>query len=258
MPVYDHIGQGYDQTRCADPYIVDRLAHHLKLRSNASYLDIACGTGNYTLALANRCGVWHGIDQSPQMIQKAQAKSHSVIWSVADAEVLSYTDRIFSGVVCSLTIHHFRDLDRVFQEVYRVMRNGQFVIFTATPEQIRRYWLSCYFPDAIHRSAEQMPDLQSITATLTGVGFTSIQTELYFVQKTLQDLFLYSGKYRPKLYLDPAVRAGISTFSLLATAQEVEVGCRRLAEDIETGAIAQRINLHANAEGDYLFIIASV
>lgn len=52
--LYDQIGVGYDATRRADGYIVDRLANLLKLRSGASYLDVACGTGNYTLALAAR------------------------------------------------------------------------------------------------------------------------------------------------------------------------------------------------------------
>ena len=52
-PVYDRIGAGYDRTRRADSYIVERIAGHLSLQDNGMYLDVACGTGNYTGALAD-------------------------------------------------------------------------------------------------------------------------------------------------------------------------------------------------------------
>ena len=49
---YDRIGKYYNQTRTADPYIAERLIYHLKPSRAATYLDIGCGTGNYTIALA--------------------------------------------------------------------------------------------------------------------------------------------------------------------------------------------------------------
>jgi ubiquinone/menaquinone biosynthesis C-methylase UbiE len=52
MAIYEQIGKGYDLTRRADPYIVSRLRHHLGVGAHLSYLDVACGTGNYTSALA--------------------------------------------------------------------------------------------------------------------------------------------------------------------------------------------------------------
>ena len=53
---YDIIGKGYNTTRKADPYLSSRLFHLLSPVKGETYLDIGCGTGNYSIAL-NEMGV---------------------------------------------------------------------------------------------------------------------------------------------------------------------------------------------------------
>jgi hypothetical protein len=77
------------------------------------------------------------------------------------------------------------------------------------------------------------------------------------VRHDLQDFFLYSGKHRPEIYLDPRVRTGISTFAALADAAEVEDGCQRLSQDIESGRLAEVMAGYQHAQGDYLFVISA-
>jgi hypothetical protein len=60
---------------------------------------------------------------------------------------------------------------------------------------------------------------------------------------------------RPEMYLDPRVRAGISTFAALADAAEVEAGCRKLSRDIAMGRIADVVASYQHAQGDYLFVL---
>lgn len=76
------------------------------------------------------------------------------------------------------------------------------------------------------------------------------------VAPDLQDLFLYSGKQRPELYLNPAVRADISTFASLADPEEVREGCERLEADLRSGRFARIAARYSDREGDYLFAIA--
>jgi hypothetical protein len=136
------------------------------------------------------------------------------------------------------------------------LAQGRFVLFTSTAEQMRRYWLNEYFPAAMARSIAQMPSLKAIVEALQQSGFEEISTEPYEVQRGLQDLFLYSGKHRPELYLDPRVRAGISTFAALTEPPEVEDGCRKSPQGIESGHIADVIATYQHAQGDYLFVVA--
>lgn len=256
-PLYDDIGEGYDTTRKADPYLVDRFAFHLHLRDGASYLDVACGTGNYTTALAARGGRWHAIDHSARMIAIARRKSGAIAWYQTEAAALPFPDGSFAGAVCTLAIHHFKDLVLVFREVHRVLAAGVFVFFTSTPDQMRHYWLNRYFPEALQRAIQQMPSREMVHDALSKAGFSVVQTEPYYVTPNLQDCFLYAGKHRPELYLSAAVRRGISTFAALADAAEVARGCTQLRADIESGRITAVIAASENEKGDYLFAIAT-
>jgi ubiquinone/menaquinone biosynthesis C-methylase UbiE len=255
VPLYERIGAHYDVTRRADPFLVTRLGTHLHPEPTRMYLDIACGTGNYTVALAQTGMYVHGVDQSSRMIAAARQKSHAATWHIGNVEALPFRGGAFSGVMCTLAIHHFKALQPVFQEVFRVLAQGCFVLFTSTAEQMRGYWLNAYFPAAMVRSIVQMPGLQAIMQALRQSGFDSIHTEPYEVQTELQDLFLYSGKHRPEMYLDPRVRAGISTFAALADAAEVEEGCQKLSLDIASGHITEVMDRYRHAQGDYLFVI---
>ncbi len=257
MALYDHIGATYDTTRRADPYLAARLRAHLAPVPGGHYLDLACGSGNYTAALAATGVRLTGVDQSARMIAAATPKSAEVAWHVADANRLPFADGEFAGALCTLAIHHFPDPAAAFREVARVVPRGRFVLLTSDPEQMRGYWLNAYFPDALARAIAQMPPLPTVTAALAAAGFRVVAKEPYAVAPDLQDFFLYSGKHRPAMYLDPAVRAGISTFSMLAEPAEVEAGCARLAADLATGRIAEVVASYLHDGGDYVFLVAA-
>ena len=252
---YDTIGVGYDVTRRADPYIAGRLAHHLAIGAESTYLDVACGSGNYTVALAGLGGRWHGADQSREMIRSAKPKSGGISWCQADAAALPFRDGVFDGAICTLAIHHFDALVPVFREIYRIAGEGRLVIFKATPEQMKGYWLNEYFPVAMAKSMEQMPEPELVQDSLTAAGFRVTFTEAYEVLPDLQDFFLYSGKHHPEMYLSETVRKGISTFASLAEPVEVISGCARLRADIESGRIDQVMKSYRRQQGDYLFMV---
>lgn len=258
VPTYDLIGPGYDRTRRADPYLVERLSSLLRQRTDARYLDLACGTGNYTVALAARGGRWAGVDHSSEMLREAARKSASVRWHEADAEDLPFDAASFDGVVLTLALHHFASPVDAFREIARVLKaSAPLVVFTSTAEQMRGYWLNHYFPRALERSIEQMPSLEATRAALLAAGLRIVASEPYFVRSDLADLFLYSGKLRPELYLDARVRSGSSTFASMADPKEVAEGCSLLADDLASGRFAEVAASYDDREGDYLFLVAA-
>lgn len=253
---YDRLAPGYDSTRRADPYLAARCIELLQIEPAGLYLDLACGTGNYTAALAAAGARICGVDRSAAMVARAQPKSGTVRWCVALAGALPFRNGLFAGALCTLAIHHFASLEPAFREVFRALGRGRFVIFTAAREQMRGYWLNEYFPEAMGNAIAQMPEVEAVVGELRSCGFGGIHAEPYAVRPGLRDFFLYAGKERPALYLDPQVRAGISYFSMLASPAEVAQGCRRLAADIESGRIEQVRAAYRHDRGDYLFVVA--
>jgi len=254
--LYDRIGSTYARSRRADPAIAHALARELRLASSGAYLDLACGTGSYTVALSGMGGTWSAVDVSEVMLAQARQKSSTIAWVQSSADALPFPNAAFGGAICTLAIHHFPDLESPFAEIRRTLHSGSFVIFTGLAEQMRHYWLYHYFPETMARSVEKMPSESQIRTALSRSGFKSVTVTPFFVTNELQDLFLYSGKHRPDLYLDPTVRANISSFVNLAPTAELQDGLALLTADLQSGAFASVKAHYATEVGDYAYIAA--
>ncbi len=252
---YDIIGVNYNTTRKADPYLFDRLYKLLSPSLEGTYLDIGCGTGNYTSEFAKKGYQFIGIDPSEEMLTKAKNQNSHSTWKIGKAENIDLPSASIDGIIASLTLHHWQDLIQGFSELNRILKsNGKIIIFTATPKQMKGYWLNHYFPKMLMDSMIQMPAFDRIQSSLETANLKIDSTEKYFIQPDLQDLFLYSGKHNPKLYFDPTVRHGISSFSALSNIREVEQGLKTLEKDILSGEIYKIMKKYENTEGDYLFM----
>lgn len=255
-PVYDSIGTGYNTTRQADPYLLSRLMHLLGCERDGKYLDIGCGTGNYTVALANSGIDIVGLDPSKKMLEGARSRSSAITWLEGAAEQIPAKNESFDGIVATLTIHHWSDINASFREIHRVLKpRGKAVFFTSTPAQMNGYWLNHYFPAMMRHSSQKMPSVEAISASAFAASLEIAATEKYFVKDDLKDMFLHAGKNRPSLYFDEKIRAGISSFALFSVRSEVEEGLAKLKSDIDSGAFAAIHRRYENDLGDYLFVV---
>ena len=253
---YDKIGVDYNITRQADPYLSSQLLKYLQPHKNGTYLDIGCGTGNYTNALQRKGYQFIGVDPSKEMLDKAQRKNSNIDWRIGTAENIPLSENSVDGIIASLTIHHWSDLQSGFSELYRVLKpNGRIVVFTSTPKQMKGYWLNHYFPKMLADSISQMPSLESVESACKASGIQLIEKVKYFIRPDLQDQFLYCGKQNPELYFDENIRHGISSFSSLANKKEVDEGLLMLRKDIDNGNIKELMKSYENDMGDYLSLI---
>jgi SAM-dependent methyltransferase len=235
--------------------LAGELHDHLGPAAGA-VLDLACGTGNYSSALAARDRRMIGLDRSPQMLAQARLKGAEPR-VLADAARLPFAPAAFAGAICVHAVHHFADLGAALAEVGRVLAPAaRLVIFTGFPDQVRSYWLNAYFPQALERAAALVPSETKIAQALAAAGFKEPRVLPWQVTSDLADLFMYAGKQRPELYFDAAVRRGISTFANLATAAEVEDGLARLRADLDSGLFETIAAGYDTAAGDYSFMIA--
>ena len=258
MPAkYTTTGIHHNQTRKADPYLTEQLLKHLNPRKNGLYLDIGCGTGNYTNMLQEKGFQCIGIDPSIEMLQKAQSQNKNIQWKIGSAEKTDLSQHSVDGIIGTLTIHHWTNLTRAFSELNYILKpKGKIVIFTSTPQQIQGYWLHHYFPKMLENSMLQMPSIEIIEQAMTSSRLKIVAMEVYNVKSDLQDQFLYCGKQNPELYFDERIRHSLSSFSALANKTEVENGLRALKQDIESKRIDEIIESYQNNFGDYLYIIA--
>tara|TARA_R110000868_G_scaffold95865_4_gene263501 strand:- start:191 stop:1027 length:837 start_codon:yes stop_codon:yes gene_type:complete len=253
---YNKIGVDYNLTRKADTFLTEQLFNHLEPNKNGKYLDIGCGTGNYTIELNKKGIPFIGIDPSKKMLEKAKLKNKKIEWKIGSAENTGLPNNFVDGIIGFLTIHHWSNLKNGFFELNRILKpNGKIVIFTSSPKQMKGYWLNHYFPKMLSDSITQMPSLNSVKTAFKDGGFKVLKTDKYFIKPDLQDKFLYCGKQKPDLYFDENIRHGISSFSSLANKKEVEKGLFELKKDFDSGKITEIIKSYENDSGDYLYLI---
>lgn len=256
-PLYDVVGTACRDSRRADPVICDDLAALLAPTSQGRYLDVGCGTGNYTIELARRGGAWDGADPSSVMLAQARRRAPAIGWHQAVAHDLPFGDATFAGVVCTNAIHYFGDLERAFREIRRVLRaGGRLVIFAGLAEQTRGYWLWNYFPEMMLRSSPFTPSEASVREALARAGFGTVERYPFWVEAGLTDLFLYAGKHRPEIYFDPVVRNNISSFRLCSP-QELRRGLAALEEDLRTGYFDIVRAQYDDWGGDYSYLVTT-
>lgn len=254
---YDRIGRGYNQKRQADPFLFSMMEELLAPSQDHTYLDIGCGTGNYTLEFAKKGHSFIGVEPSHSMLEVARNRSSQIEWLQGRAEDIPLENERVAGSLASLTLHHWTDIPKGMKEMARVLKpNANVVIFTSDPIQMEGYWLNHYFPNMLQKSIRQMPQLSLIRKAMEDTGLELLEEIPYFVKDDLQDHFLYVGKNKPKHYLNPAIRNGISSFRDLALQTEVQQGLSNLEKDIQSGQIREVMGQYQNELGDYLFVKA--
>lgn len=256
--IYDNIGKGYNTTRQADKYILGRINTLLHPKKRRQYLDIGCGTGNYTKKIASPDYHFWAVDPSITMLEQSNKEEGMITWLRDYAETFSLPEGVkVDGCIAINTIHHWKDMEQGFKNISDKLEKGaRFLIFTQLPEQMNHYWVKHYFPKMIEKSIVNRPSEAKIAQLLVNAGFKHTYSEKYFVNKKLKDLFVNASKHNPAIYLQEEVRKGMSIFALFCSPEEETDGLNRLKEDIGSGKVQEIIDSYNSDLGDYYFMLA--
>lgn len=135
--MFDRISGVYDRmnrvmTAGLDQTWRERAADRVRLEPGQKALDLCCGTGDLSFALAERVGTGgrvKGVDFSRPMLKLAEDKAFArgasqVDFEWADVLELPYVDQEFDAVTISFGARNLADLDRGLAEMNRVLVPG--------------------------------------------------------------------------------------------------------------------------------------
>lgn len=121
---------------------LDALVTAARLVGRETVLDVGCGTGHTTRAVARPAARVVGLDLTEAMLSEARRLAAedglaNVEFRRGDAEALPFDDESFDAVTCRLCAHHFGDPRQAVREAARVLRpGGRFVLVDSiAPEE---------------------------------------------------------------------------------------------------------------------------
>ncbi|MEM7634948.1 MAG: class I SAM-dependent methyltransferase, partial [Pseudomonadota bacterium] len=217
---YDTIGVNYSDLRKPDARIEKVISN--ALGPAETVLNVGAGTGSYEPTGRSVTAV----EPSAEMIRQRNASAAPVVQGYA--ENLPFDDNSFDASMAVLTVHHWTDKAKGFHEMRRVTR-GPVVVLTYDPA-FRAFWLLDYFPELVALDEGQMPKLSDYREWLGPVAISPVP-----IPHDCSDGFLSAYWRRPAAYLDPKVRAAMSSFWKVG---DVSQALGRLDKDLESGAWA--------------------
>jgi len=224
--IYDDIGNNYSVTRGTDPKIAEQL--YSELQGATRIVNIGAGTGSYEPENMEVVAV----EPSAVMISQRKVGSHRV--EQAFAEKLPFENSSFSHAMTILSMHHWQDRARAFNEINRVATE-KFVAITWDPTS-EPFWLTRdYFPEIYEMDKRIFPDLEELNEYFDEVTMRPLQ-----IPSDCQDGFLTAFWKRPEAYLSSTVRQAMSPFSKI---KNLSAGLQKLEDDLASGVWAS--NNHA-------------
>ena len=129
-----------------------RLAHEAAVQSGDHALDLCCGTGDVSFALA-KCGATvTGLDFSKEMLAiaatraaKSQAAKHNPQFIQGDAQKLPFADQSFDAISVGYGLRNLADWEAGLSEMVRVARPGARLVVLDCGKPDNALWRTLYF-----------------------------------------------------------------------------------------------------------------
>jgi ubiquinone/menaquinone biosynthesis C-methylase UbiE len=118
--LFDKRAEGYARGCFASEEHLEAMLLAAEPEATQLALDVACGHGFLTEALATRTKLAAGIDLSSEMLPK-QGKA---FYLVGDAEYLPFRKESLDLIVCRFSFHHFPSPEHALAEIHRVLKQG--------------------------------------------------------------------------------------------------------------------------------------
>jgi SAM-dependent methyltransferase len=149
-------------------------------------LDIGCGTGGFTRAIAAvALAEVTGVDISERFIEFArnapEPQRGAVTWKVGSAGSLPVADGSFDRALLSLVLHQLANPRLAVSEAFRALAvAGRAVVRTVASEEVAARVPYRFFPSMSATDTDRMPPVKEIEGWLEDAGFVITERRRIF------------------------------------------------------------------------------
>lgn len=180
------IASTYDRGRDHGPEFLDLwmkvVASHVKDQRIETILDLGCGTGRFSEALAGHFDAEViGIDPSKKMLAQARSKPSRgrIRFEAGRGESIPLPDNSVDLVFMSMIFHHFETPGLAAPECRRVLREGgTALVRTGTRERILSYPYVEFFPESRPILEDVLPGSTFVREVFEAAGFRMATLDL--------------------------------------------------------------------------------
>ncbi len=180
------IASTYDRGRDHGPEFLELwmnvVSAHVKDQRIQTILDLGCGTGRFTEALAVRFDADAiGIDPSEKMLAQARSKRSDarIRYEHGRGESIPLRDNSVDLIFMSMIFHHFDDPSLAARECRRVLTDGGTAFLRAgTRERISSYPYVDFFPASQPILEEVLSTNTFVREVFAAAGFQMLTQEL--------------------------------------------------------------------------------
>lgn len=149
------------------------FAEVLPERRPLSILDLGCGVGRLSPALAERFGgMVFGVEPSSKMRSLAETAPHrGVEYSAGEGARIPLDDHAADAVLMFLSFHHMPDRPAAVRETSRVLKPGGRVLLRGVfSDRLPDAWWASFFPGWQDIQARMFPTLDETISLFSAVG----------------------------------------------------------------------------------------
>jgi demethylmenaquinone methyltransferase/2-methoxy-6-polyprenyl-1,4-benzoquinol methylase len=172
----------------------ERTADLARVGPGVRALDVATGTGDLAIALAERGADVVGVDFAEKMLEIARRKAPAIDFRAGNALALDFPDDSFGAATVGFGARNFSDLDQGLREMARVVRPGGRVVVLeiTTPQrpplsQFFHLWFDTIVPligrvagdpdayEYLPSSVRRFPAPGELAARMAAAGMTDVR-----------------------------------------------------------------------------------
>jgi len=195
------IAVAYDRGRDHGPEVLNLwmnvVSSHVKDQCIKTIIDLGCGTGRFSEALAIRFNAEVvGLDPSNKMLEQARRKRRDprIRYELGRGEGIPLPNNSVDLIFMSMVFHHFNNPTLAAREVRRVLRDGGTVFLRAgTRERISSYPYVDFFPESRAILEECLSSSASIREVFEAAGFRTVAVDIV-IQEIAPNYEAYAEK----------------------------------------------------------------